>query len=185
MLATASYDKLIKLWNPITHEEIRTLKDHIDAVYDLAFTPDGKRLVSASADRAVKVWDPATGERLYSMSEATDGLNSVAIDPTGTLVSAGGYDKTIRVWELGERSAKLKNSLIAHEEGILRIAFSPDGKRLISTAADGSLKAFSIVDLSELKTYPKQSDWVLAMCFAPDGKQFVVARYDGTLEFYQ
>ena len=61
--ATATYDKLIKLWDTATGTEIRTLKDHIDAVYALAFTPDGKRLVSGSADRRMKVWDsiPATG----------------------------------------------------------------------------------------------------------------------------
>jgi WD40 repeat protein len=126
-LATASYDKLIKLWNPSTGEEIRTLKDHIDAIYDLAFTPDGTRLVSVSADRGVKVWNPATGERLYTMSEATDGLNTVAIDHTGKYVAAGGFDKTIRIWELGAKSATLKISLIAHEDAILRLAFSPDG----------------------------------------------------------
>jgi WD40 repeat protein len=183
-LATASYDKLIKLWNPQTGEEIRTLKDHIDAVYDLAFTPDGKRLVSVSADRGAKVWNPATGERLYTMSEATDGLNTVALDSTGTLVATGGYDKTIRVYALGEKNAVLKTSLIAHEDAILRLDFSPDGKTLMSTAADKTLRAFKVDDLSEIKSYPLQPDWVLSLRFSPDGRKFAVGRYDGSLEFY-
>ena len=89
-IATASYDKLIKLWDVESGKEIRTLKDHIDAVYALAFTPDGKRLVSASADRGVKIWDVASGERLYTLSEPTDGLNTLAIDPAGKRVAAGG-----------------------------------------------------------------------------------------------
>jgi WD40 repeat protein len=183
-LATASYDKLIKLWNPVSGEEIRTLKDHIDAVYDLKFTSDGKRLISASADRSVKVWNPATGERLYTMSESTDGLNTVAVDPAGKYVAAGGADKSIRIWQLGEKSATLKNSLIAHEDAILRLAFSPDGQTLVSTAADKSLKAFRTEDLTEIKTFPAQSDWVLALCFSPDGATLTVGRYDGTLESY-
>ena len=82
-------------------KEIRTLKDHIDAVYALAFTPDGRRLVSASADRGVKVWDVASGERLYTLSEPSDGLNTLALDPSGKRVAAAGLDRTIRVWSLG------------------------------------------------------------------------------------
>ena len=131
-IATASYDKLIKLWDVGSGKEIRTLKDHIDAVYALAFTPDGKRLVSASADRGVKVWDVASGERLYTLSEPTDGLNTLAVDPAGKRVAAGGLDRTIRVWSLGEKSGTLLNSLIAHEDAILQLAWSPDGKYLVS-----------------------------------------------------
>lgn len=183
-LATASYDKLIKLWDAAAGTEIRTLKDHIDAVYALAYTPDGKRLVSASADRTVKVWNPATGERLYSMGEATDGLNTVAVSPDGRLVAAGGLDKNVRVWALGAKSADLLASQIAHEDAILKIAFSPDGKTLASAAADRSLKIFRTADLAELRVLPRQSDWVTGLAFSPDGRRLAVARLDGTHETY-
>ena len=179
-IATASYDKLIKLWDASTGQEIRTLKDHIDAVYALAFTPDGKRLVSGAADRSVKVWNVATGERLYTMSEPLDGLNTIALDPTGKLVAAGGQDKTIRIWELGEKGATLLRSLIAHEDAILKLAWTPDGKTLISSAADKTIKLVKSDDLTEIKTYPNQPDWVLALDVAPDGKTFAVGRYDGS-----
>ena len=184
IIATSSYDKLIKLWDADTGAELRTLKDHIDAIYDLAFTPDGQRLISASADRAVKVWDVASGQRLYTMSEPIDALNTIAIDPTGKFVAAGGLDKTIRVWSLGPKSGTLVNTLIAHEDAILRLAYSPDGKLLVSTAADKTLKVFRASDLTEIKTYPKQPDWILSLRFAPDGKHFACGRYDGSLAFF-
>jgi WD40 repeat protein len=183
-LATSSYDKLIKLWDVATGKEIRTLKDHIDAVYALAFTPDGKRLVSGAADRSVKVWDVASGERLYTMSEPLDGLNTIALDPTGTKVAAGGLDKTIRIWQLGEKGATLLNSLIAHEDAILKLAWSPDGKTIVSSAADKTIKLFHASDLTEIKTYDRQPDWVLSLEFAPDGKSFAAGRYNGSLEIY-
>jgi hypothetical protein len=94
------------------------LKDHIDAVYALAFTLDGSRLVSGAADRTVKIWDTATGERLYTLGEPLDGLNTIALSPDGKRVAAGGLDKTIRVWSLGPRSGALLHSLIAHEDAI-------------------------------------------------------------------
>ena len=183
-LATSSYDKLIKLWDVDSGKEIRTLKDHIDAVYSLAFTPDGKRLVSASADRGVKVWDVASGERLYTLSEPTDGLNTLALDPSGKRVAAGGLDRTIRIWSLGDKSGTLLNSLIAHEDAILQLAWSPDGRYLISASADKELKVLNADDLTVVKTWP-QPDWVLSMGFAPDGKSFAVGRFDGSYEIYR
>ena len=183
-IATASYDKLIKLWDVATGKEIRTLKDHIDAVYALAFTPDGKRLVSASADRGVKIWDVASGERHYTLSEPTDGLNTLALDPTGKRVAAAGLDRTIRVWSLGEKSGTLLNSLIAHEDAILQLAWSPDGKYLASTAADKQVKIFRAEDLTVVKTWP-QPDWALSLAFSPDGKTLAVGRFDGSYEVYR
>jgi dipeptidyl aminopeptidase/acylaminoacyl peptidase len=181
-IATSSYDKSIRLWDVSSGKEIRTLKDHIDAIYALAFTPDGKRLVSAAADRTVKVWNPATGERLYTMSEALDGLNTLAIHPTGRFVAAGGLDKTLRVWELGEKSATLRSTLIAHEDAILKLGYSRDGKVLISAAADRTLKAFAAADLTAIQDYPAQSDWVMSLDFSPDGLHFAVGRFDGSYE---
>jgi dipeptidyl aminopeptidase/acylaminoacyl peptidase len=180
-LATSSYDKLIKLWDLETGKEIRTLKDHIDAVYAIEFTPDGKRLVSGAADRSVKVWDTASGRRLYTFSEATDGINTVAIDPTGRLVAAGGLDKSVRVWRMDENGGELLHSLTAHEDAILKLAWAPDGKTIVSSSADRTLKILHASDLTELRIIPKQSDWAYGVQFSPDGRQLAVGRVDGTL----
>ncbi len=100
------------------------------------------------------------------------------------MVAAGGLDKTIRIWSLGAKSGTLINSLIAHEDTILRLAYSPDGKLLISTAADKTIKIFKADDLTEIKTLSGQPDWVLALEFAPDGKSFAAGRFDGSLTIY-
>jgi WD40 repeat protein len=181
-LATSSYDKLIKLWDLASEKEIRTLKDHIDAVYALAFTPDGKRLVSGAADRTVKIWNVETGERLYTLSEPQDGINTIALDPTGKYVAAAGLDKTIRIWSLGEKAGKLENSLIAHEDAILKLAWSPDGHLLASSSADKLVAAYSIPDLIQVAAYP-QPDWVYALQFSPDSKQLAIAPFSGNAGF--
>jgi WD40 repeat protein len=181
-LATSSYDKLIKLWDLASEKEIRTLKDHIDAVYALAFTPDGRRLVSGAADRTVKIWNVETGERLYTLSEPQDGINTIALDPTGKFVAAAGLDKTIRIWSLGEKAGKLENSLIAHEDAILKLAWSADGKLLASSSADKSVAAYSIPDLIQVASYP-QPDWVYALQFSPDSKQLAIAPFSGSAGF--
>ena len=183
-IATAGYDKLIKLWDAATGAEVRTLKDHIDAIYALAYTPDGKRLVSGAADRTVKIWDPATGQRLYTLSDASDGINTVAIDPTGKLVAAAGLDKSIRIWRMGEKEGELLHSLMAHEDAILRLAWSADGQYLATAAADRTIKVLRASDLSEVKTFSPQPDWVYGLAFSPDGKSIIAGRFDGSLATY-
>ena len=179
-VATASYDKLVKLFDISSEKEIRTYKDHIDAVYAVAFTPDGKRLVSGAADRTIKIWNVETGERLYTLSEPQDGINTIAVDPTGKFVAAAGLDKSIRIWSLGEKEGTLLHSLIAHENAILRLAWSPDGTELLSSSADRTVKLFRTSELTELKSFP-EPDWVYGLQFAPDGKSFAVGLFDGSL----
>lgn len=180
-IASASYDKLIKLWDAATGKELKTLKDHTDAIYALAFTPDGKRLISGAADRTIKVWDPATGERLYTLSEPTDGVNTLAVSPDGKLLAAAGQDKSIRIYALGEKGATLQTSLIAHEDAVLRVAFSRDGAKVYSSSADRSIKVFRTSDLTELGILPKQPDWAFGLDLSPDGKQLAIGRINGTL----
>jgi WD40 repeat protein len=181
-VATASYDKLIKLWDAATGKEIRTLKDHIDAIYALEFTPDGQRLVSAAADRSIKVWNPATGERLFTLSEPTDGVNSLAVSPDGRRLAAAGQDKTVRVWKLEDKGASLEAAMIAHEDAILKVIWSRDGKLLLTSSADRSLKLFRSSDLTELKMIPRQPDWAFGVEFSPDGARLALGRMDGSIE---
>ncbi len=184
-VASASYDKMIYLWDAATGKQIRPLKDHIDAVYCVAFTPDGKRLVSGSADRGVKIWNIETGERLYTFSDATDAVNAIALDGTGKRVAAAGADKTIRIWSLGERGGNLLNTLIAHEDAILQLAWSPDSSMIVSSSADRVIKVFSAPDLTEKKNLPSQSDWVTGLRFHPNSHSFAASRFDGSYQIFK
>lgn len=62
-LASASWDKTVKVWDAVTGQQSLTLKGHIFGVKSVAFSPDGKRLASASIDKTVKVWDVSEGPR--------------------------------------------------------------------------------------------------------------------------
>jgi WD40 repeat protein len=182
-IATASYDKLIKLWDAASGQETATLKDHIDAVWTLAFSPDGKRLASGAADRSVKIWDAATGQRVFTLSEPQDAVLTIAWHPSGKQIAAAGADKFIRVWDLTDKGGTVMHSTAAHEDSILKIAYSPDGKRLVSSSADRSIKVWDAATLEEQQLL-HQPDWVLALAFSPDGKKLAAGRYDGSLSIY-
>jgi WD40 repeat protein len=183
-LASGSYDKLVKLWDLATGKEIRTLKDHIDAVFAVAFSPDGKWLASGSQDRTVKIWDVASGERLYTLSDALDGISALAFSPSGRQLSAAGYDRHIYVWNLGEKDGSLAQSLIADEDSILQIAWSPDGSKIISSSADGSIRIRDAATLNPLSVLANQPDWVQSLSVSRDGKWLAAGRYDGTVSVY-
>ena len=75
-------------------------------------------------------------------------------------------------------------SMAAHEEPILRIAYSPDGKRLVSSSSDRSIKVWDAATLEEQQVLAHQPDWVLALAFSPDGRRLAAGRYDGSLSIY-
>ena len=75
LLASASWDMTVRLWDPVTGQETRKLKGHTNKVNAVAFTQDGSLLASASWDKTVRLWDPVTGQqvqRLHGMSYFTD-----------------------------------------------------------------------------------------------------------------
>jgi DNA-binding beta-propeller fold protein YncE len=183
VIASGSYDKMVKLWDAATGKELKNLQDHIDAVFAVAFSPDGKRLASASQDRTVKMWDVASGRRLYTLSDALDGLTGVAFSPSGAQVAAAGYDKTIYIWELTEEGGTLSRSLIADEESLLALLWSPDGKSIVTGSSDGTIR-FRSTKLDLVGTIDRQSDWVESLDTSRDGKWLAAGRYNGTLSLY-
>jgi WD40 repeat protein len=184
LIASGSYDKMVKLWDVAAGKELRNLQDHIDAVFAVAFSPDGKRLASASQDRTVKIWDVASGKRLYTLGDASDGLTSLEYSPSGDRIAAAGYDKTIYVWRLGDSDSSLIQSLIADEGSILALVWTPDGKTIVTSSSDGSIRFRDADTLNPLRVIDHQPDWVQALSISPDGSRLAAGRYNGSLTLY-
>jgi WD40 repeat protein len=177
-LASAGYDRIIRVWDVGDGKEIRTLKDHSDTVYGLAFNHDGTLVASASADRAVKVWEVNTGRRLYTLSESTDWLYALTWSPDGRHLAAGGVDQSIRVWQVSAQSGKIVHSAYAHEAPVLQLVYGADGKTLYSLGEDRAVKSWDAT-LRERLVYPKQPGALLSL--AVQAKQVAVGRHDGVL----
>ncbi len=75
------------------------ISGHTDPVYGLAFTADGKQLVSGAFDKTIRVWDVATGKESAKLEGHTDLVLSVAISPDGKKILSGSLDKSIRLWD--------------------------------------------------------------------------------------
>jgi hypothetical protein len=177
--ARGSYGSRIQLdAKSRTHQ----LKEHSDAVYGLAFNPDGTLLASVSADRAMKITDVETGKLLYTLGEATDWLYCVAWSPDGKYLVSGGVDKSIRVYEPTRNGAKLRQSVFAHEGAVQKVVFTSDSKTLYSVGQDRVVKAWDIEKMVERKVYDAQPETVLCLALREDAEQFIVGRYDGIVQ---
>jgi WD40 repeat protein len=183
-LATAGYDRIIRVWDvsergAIAKSPRLTLKDHSDTIHDLSFHPKGHLLASAGADRAVKVWDIATGKRLYTLGDPTDWVYCVAWSPDGKHLAAGGVDKSIRVWEADGEGGRLVHSVFAHEKAVWRVRYAENGATLVSVGEDRVIKSWNAARMTEKKIYEREPDSVLDLAVSPSGQQLAMARFDG------
>ena len=185
----AGYDRTIRLWDVGEGQAcLRALEGHNGAVYDLAFSPDGRFLVSASADDTCKVWRVEDGLRMDTLPQPLKEEYACAFSPDGRTIVAGGGDNTIRVWEFVSTDRPKINPMVvarfAHEGPIVRLAFTPDGSRLVTTAEDRTIKVWDTSDYSELQLWERQPDVAPALSVAGDGKSFRVGRMDGSSSSY-
>jgi WD40 repeat protein len=108
-------------WNRLCHLDLITLKGHTDRVKAVAFSFDGKRIVTGSDDCTAKVWDAVTGQEILTLKLGRDEVDSVAFSPDGKRILT---NNTIWDAKTGQKILTLKDS------GFYSYAFSPDGKHI-------------------------------------------------------
>lgn len=189
LIATAGYDRIIRLWNAADGSLLRELKAHNGAVFDLAFSPDGSLVASASADETAKIWRVSDGQRLDTLNQAESYFNRVAFTPDGKHIVGTGADKKIRLWELRSKTKAAINPVIyarfAHEDAVTEMAMSQDGQWLATASADDTIKLWTLPDLVQVELFSDQSDLVSALGFASGDSILAAARMNGETEKYR
>jgi len=97
-IASASFDKSIRLWNGLTGKFVATLRGHVQRVYQLAWSADSRLLASASADSTCKVWSISNKKLMCDLPGHSDEVYAVDWSPNGEFVCSGGKDKILKIW---------------------------------------------------------------------------------------
>ncbi|XP_073875113.1 notchless protein homolog 1 isoform X2 [Macaca fascicularis] len=98
IVASASFDKSIKLWDGRTGKYLGSLRGHVAAVYQIAWSADSRLLVSGSSDSTLKVWDVKAQKLAMDLPGHADEVYAVDWSPDGQRVASGGKDKCLRIW---------------------------------------------------------------------------------------
>jgi WD40 repeat protein len=213
-LATAGGDDTVTVWDAASGQSVRTFRGDGDAIHGVAFRPDGRWLAAADVVGTLRVWDMDTGAVACTrrarpgnptgrLVEALRGLppsrtqarsaSCVVFSSDGRRLAWTGEDLTVAIWDLTgapfQSSVQLDPeiepiSCLGHTGSVTSLAFSPDGKRLVSAGEDRAVKLWDTGTGQEALTLGGHPGGVRSVAFSPDGRLVAAAGNDGTITIW-
>jgi len=137
-------ERKIKIWDAKTLELVATLEELKGNVWCLAWTNDGKTLISGSGfdSGCIRKWNTTTWKQSAVLTEQGDSIRAIAISPNGRILASASYDKTARLWNL-ENDQPI-GSPLQHPRDVFCVSFSADGALLATGCADNSAYTWDI-----------------------------------------
>ncbi|NEO48805.1 MAG: hypothetical protein F6K55_33815, partial [Moorea sp. SIO4A3] len=163
-------------------QERNRLQGHTDKVYGIAFSPDGKQIISGSSDNTVRLWDTETGLPLHTLEGHTDKVNDIAFSRDGKQILSGSGDNTVRLWDT--ETGQTLHTFVGHTDIVNDIAFSPDGKQILSGSSDNTVRLWDTETGQTLHTLEGHTLPVNDIAFSPDGKQILSGSFDNTVRLW-
>jgi hypothetical protein len=146
---------------------------HLSLVESLAFSPDGKLLVSGSFQE-IKVWDPESGDLKQKIGGFVERVVALAFSKDGKHLATGGggasEDGELKVFEMPEGKLLVDIKKNCHSDTVYGVSFSPDGTKLASCGADKFVKVFEIPSGNFVKSFEGHTHHVLGVGWKADGK---------------
>jgi WD40 repeat protein/serine/threonine protein kinase len=188
LLATASLDGTVRLWEIETGRPYVEPLRHESRVWSVAFSPDGKLLASGT-DSTAHLWEVSSG-RPHGLPLETDESGSeerrtkVVFSPDGKLLATL-EGATVGLWETG--TGQLHKRLRAQHQDVVvsqDVAFSPDGK-LLATAGDWMAQVWDTATGKAQGEELRHEGLVRCVAFSPDGKLLATGGDDGTVRLWE
>ncbi|MDR1231167.1 MAG: zinc-ribbon domain-containing protein [Spirochaetaceae bacterium] len=159
--------------------ELHTLRGHAARVYSVAYSPDGRRIVSGSGDHTIRIWDAESGlhtlmghhQRVYSVAYSSDGRR---------IVSGGAFG--LKVWDA--ENGREPRSLTEHFGLAKSAAYSPDGRRIASGADDNTIRIQDAESGQELRILIGHADCAWSVVYSPDGRRIASGSLDETIKIW-
>ena len=183
----------IALWDRETEQLVRTFEGHQGYVYCIKFFQNDKYIISASRDNTGMIWDISTGKQLYILEGHTHSVLCVDVSPGNEYFATGSIDCACILWcltqEEEQASSMTNNKVIQpsctfqkHNDRVMCVAFTKDGKNIVTGSGDTTLKLLNIENKKVLHTYTGHKDYVLCVAISSDNKYMASGSCDKTGE---
>ncbi|RDB17108.1 Vegetative incompatibility protein HET-E-1 [Hypsizygus marmoreus] len=185
-LILSSVDNHVRSWDAMSGQQCeKVLKGHANSVWSVAFSPDGKYVISGSADKSIRLWDASTGLLARPPFEGHSNMvSSVNFSPDGRTLVSGSWDHTIRFWD-PKTGQCTESPITSHTNNVLSALFSPSGEYLVSVSADKTIQLWNIAIGEAIGSpFAVHSDWVRSVAFSPDGTKIVSCSDDKTIRLW-
>ncbi len=149
---------------------VHSLQGHPYAIFDLAFSSDGRQLASASHDGTLRIWDTATGQTTKVLAGHTAVVQAVAWSPDDKYLLSGSIDKTARIWSPASGATVAQLRPQAGE--VLTVAWSPDGRSIATGGSDKSIRLFEPSGKFRY-AWSNLPNEVTSVAFSPDSKRLL------------
>ncbi len=203
-LLSSGYDNTARLWDLETGQVIQTLQGHSWWVWAAEFSPDGMRIVTASQDGKAIVWQkrlPADSqyEVLTEFTKHRGPIYTAQFSPEGLHVATAGDDRRVLLWnpdevqpvDIARRLDDLQDppapfrELAVHEGPVRSVAFSPDGRQLVSGGQDNVLRVWQLEENRESAVLRGHASHVRDCVFSPEGEWILSAGRDRQVKLWQ
>ncbi len=183
VLATASADKTVKLWDVETGKVTATLTGHTDCVCAVAFARDGKTLASGSFDKTAIIWDVEKQRARHTLTGHRGAVQTVAFSPDCQTVATGSIDATIRLWDVAKGTHQA--TITGHKTWVNALVYSKDGKYLVSGSSDGTVRLWDPATHEEKLSFDfAKLGEVRSVAFTDYGNRVAAGMRYGTVEVF-
>jgi len=184
---TKQWNHAVKLYDITSGKEIKTFWGHTERIVSVAFSSDGKQVLSGSYDKTVKLWDIASGQEIKTFSGHTDSIRSVTLSPDGKQMLSSSWDYTMKLWDVASGQVIKTFSSNNIFSDFLSVAFSPDGKQILSGMTGGSIRQWDASSGKQIRGFSVGRDNVTqvnSVAFSPDGKQILAGSDDNIVNLF-
>ena len=181
LVATASADHIVRLWNADNGTLLHEFKGHVSPVIAVAFSPDGRTLVSAT-ESLVQFWEVETRYSGQAIEGHMGALQSVAVSSDGKLLATA-VDTRILIWSLEDQT--LRHILLGHTDLVYHITFSPQGNMLASASADRTARLWNVITGLATQTLSGHQGAVMDVGFSPNGQLLATASEAQTIRLWR